>query len=82
MSVLEGKDLAPRTIRGVISTISALFNFAMTPQRRWVRANPCHGIELPAIPEPAEIRYLTPRSTASSPTPNPATARNSTTRST
>jgi integrase len=59
MSVLEAKDLAPRTIRGVISTISALFNFAMTPQRRWVRSNPCHGIELPAIPEPAEIRYLT-----------------------
>ena len=56
---LEGKDRAPKTIRNVIATISALFNFAQAPQRRWAATNPCEGLELPAIPEQTEIRFLT-----------------------
>ncbi len=53
----EGKELAPKTIRNIVATLSALFNFAM--QRRWAIANPCIGVELPAVPESGEIRFLT-----------------------
>jgi integrase len=53
----EGKELAPKTIRNIVATLSALFNFAM--QRRWATANPCIGVELPAVPESGEIRFLT-----------------------
>ena len=53
----EGKELAPKTIRNIVATLSALFNFAM--QRRWAIANPCDGVELPAVPESGEIRFLT-----------------------
>ncbi|MGB7159803.1 MAG: site-specific integrase, partial [Tepidisphaeraceae bacterium] len=59
IDILERKDLASRTIRGIVGTVSALFNFALAPQRRWVATNPCQGIELPAIPDPVEVRYLT-----------------------
>jgi integrase len=57
--VLEDKDLAPKTIRNVIATLSALFNFAKAPQRRWATTNPCEGVDLPAVPENGEIRFLT-----------------------
>src|SRR4051794_3049379 len=40
---LEDKDLAPKTIRNVVATLSALFNFAMGPRRRWAAPNPCQG---------------------------------------
>jgi len=59
LGVLEGKRLAPKTIHNVIGTLSTLFTFAQAPQRRWATANPCKGIELPAIPETTEIRFLT-----------------------
>jgi integrase len=59
ISVLEEKDLAPKTIRNVIATLSALFNFAKAPQRHWAASNPCEGVELPAVPERTEIRFLT-----------------------
>jgi integrase len=59
VSTLEEKDLSPKTIRNVIATLSALFNFARAPQRRWAAENPCEGVELPAVPERTEIRYLT-----------------------
>jgi integrase len=58
MGVLEGKGLAPKSVRNVIGTLSALFNFARAPQRRWASANPCEGLELPAAGERAEIRFL------------------------
>jgi site-specific recombinase XerD len=45
--VLEDKDLAAKTIRNVVATLSALFNFARRPQRRWATINPCEGIDLP-----------------------------------
>jgi integrase len=57
--VLEEKELAPKTIRNVVATLSALFNFAMGPRRRWATTNPCQGVDLPAVPETDEIRFLT-----------------------
>lgn len=59
MAVLEGKGLAPKSVRNVIGTLSALFTFAKAPQRRWTAANPCEGLELPAVAERTEIRFLT-----------------------
>ena len=59
VAVLEGKGLSPKSIQNVIATLSALFNFARAPQRRWATANPCEGVELPAVPESEEIRFLT-----------------------
>jgi integrase len=52
ISVLEGKGRSPKTIRNVTATLSALLN-------RYAGSNPCEGVELPAIPEKTEIRYLT-----------------------
>src|SRR4051794_25510364 len=43
--VLEGKGLSAKSIRNVIGTLSALFNFART--RDWASLNPCEGLELP-----------------------------------
>jgi integrase len=59
VALLERKRRAPATVRVVVATLSALFVFAKAPYRRWATFNPCEGIELPAIPEPTEIRYLT-----------------------
>ena len=59
LAVLEGKRLSPKSIRNVIATLSALFNFARAPQRGGRATNPCEGIELPAVPERTEIRFLT-----------------------
>jgi integrase len=59
ISNLETKGLSPKTIRNVIGTLSALFNFAKAPRRRWATFNPCDGAELPEIPETDEIRFLT-----------------------
>jgi integrase len=59
VSTLEEKDLSPKTIRNIVATLSALFNFAKAPQRRWATQNPCEGVELPAVPESTEIRFLT-----------------------
>lgn len=61
VSTLEEKDLAPKTIRDIVATLSALFNFAKAPRRRWAAENPCEGLDddLPAVPERTEIRFLT-----------------------
>jgi integrase len=59
LDVLEGKGLKPKTIRNVIAQLSALFNFARAPQRRWAGENPCEGIDLPAVATAHDIRYLT-----------------------
>lgn len=59
ISTLEGKGLAPKTIRDIVATLSALFNFAKAPRRRWAAENPCEGVELPAVPDRTEIRFLT-----------------------
>ena len=34
VTVLEGKRLAPKTIRNIVATLSALFNFAKAPRRQ------------------------------------------------
>jgi hypothetical protein len=59
VTVLEGKGLAPKTIRNILATLSALFTFARAPKRRWAASNPCDGVELPAVPDQSEIRFLT-----------------------
>jgi integrase-like protein len=59
VAVMEAKGLTPKTIRNVIATLSALFNFAMAPQRGWASVNPCQGLELPAVRSTADIRFLT-----------------------
>jgi integrase len=58
VATLEGKHLAPKTVRNVIGTVSALFNFAKAPHRAWATVNPCEGLELPAAPAATEIRFL------------------------
>lgn len=58
MSVLEGY-LAAKTVRNVIGTLSALFNYARQPRNRWATVNPCQGLELPAGERSQEIRFLT-----------------------
>lgn len=59
VALLERMGRAPATVRGVVATLSALFVFAKAPYRRWATINPCEGIDLPALPERNEIRYLT-----------------------
>jgi integrase len=58
VAVLEGKGLSPKSIHNYVGTLSALFNFAKGPQRRWAAVNPCDGVELPGVPEHDEIRFL------------------------
>jgi hypothetical protein len=40
---LEGKGLKPKSVRNIVATLSALFNFARAPQRGWATANPAKG---------------------------------------
>ena len=49
--LLEGQGLRPKSVRNYIGTLSALFNYARGPQRRWATENPCDGVELPGVPE-------------------------------
>jgi integrase len=56
--LLEGHGLKPKSVRNYIGILSALFNYARGPQRRWATENPCDGVELPGVPEADEIRYL------------------------
>jgi integrase len=59
VAVLEGKGLAPKTVRNVIATLSSLYTFAQAPRRAWAATNPCVGIELAAVPDHTGIRFLT-----------------------
>ncbi|MDQ3675459.1 MAG: tyrosine-type recombinase/integrase, partial [Actinomycetota bacterium] len=59
VAALDGKRLAPKSIRNIVATLSALFAFAKTPQRGWAATNPCEGIELPVVPDCSEVRFLT-----------------------
>ena len=47
---------APKTIRNVAGTLHSLFEFAV--RRRWVDANPCKQVDLPAVRPTADIRFL------------------------
>lgn len=59
IGALERRGLSPKTVRDKLATLGAFFNFAKAPQRRWAITNPCEGVELPAIPDAQEIRFLT-----------------------
>ena len=58
MATMEGKGVGPKSIRNYLGTLSAIFNFAKGPRRRWATWNPCEGIELPAVPDHEGFRYL------------------------
>jgi integrase len=59
VTTLERQSLAPKTVRNVLATLSAVCSFAKAPQRAWLASNPCDGVELPAVPDATEIRFLT-----------------------
>ena len=52
------RTMAPKTVRNVIATLSAVLRFGAAPRRRWVTSNAATGAELPAVPEAEEVRYL------------------------
>lgn len=58
IAALEVRGVGPKSIRNYIGTLSAMLNFAKAPRRRWVRENVCDGVELPAVAERSEIRFL------------------------
>jgi integrase len=58
IAVLEAKGLASKSIQNYIGTLGAIFTFATHPRRRWASANPCRGVELPAVAEASEVRAL------------------------
>jgi integrase len=57
LATLEGKGLAPKTVKNILATLSALFIFAH--KRGWAGENPCEGVEPPAASPSTEIRFLT-----------------------
>jgi len=58
VALMEERDLSPKSIANYVGTLGALFAFAMHPRRGWATTNPCRGVELPAVPECVEIRFL------------------------
>lgn len=58
MTLMESKDIEPKTIRNQLGTLSAIFNYAKGPRRRWATSNPCEGLELPSVPAHEGFRYL------------------------
>ncbi|MET0511011.1 MAG: site-specific integrase [Thermoleophilaceae bacterium] len=58
VSLMETNGLKPKSIRNYIGTLSALFAYAQGPRRRWASSNPCAGVDLPAVEQSAEIRFL------------------------
>lgn len=57
---MEDAGLAPKSIHNYIGTISALYGYGMRPRVEWATLNPCEGIDLPAVEESSEIRFLKP----------------------
>jgi integrase len=47
----------PKTIRNVASTLHSAFELAI--RRRWITSNPCKLVDLPAVPQSPEVRFLT-----------------------
>ena len=58
VAVLEARELAAKSIHNYVGILSAICNYAMAPQRRWLNFNPCADVELPGVPEHDEIRFL------------------------
>jgi integrase len=59
VGMLEAKELAPKTIRNIVGTLSAFFNFAKLPRNRWAAVNPCEGVEILAPDVDHDVRFLT-----------------------
>ena len=57
--MLEARELAPKTIRNIVGTLSALFNFAKLPKHRWAASNPCEGVEIEVPEVEHDVRFLT-----------------------
>jgi hypothetical protein len=46
---------APKTARNILGTLDSVFELAV--RRRWVDANPCKLIDLPAAKPSGDIRF-------------------------
>lgn len=57
--MLEDRGLSPKTIRNLVGTLSALFNFAKLPRNRWAASNPCEGVEIVVAEADHDVRFLT-----------------------
>jgi integrase len=60
VALQQRRGLSAKSIRTYIGTLSALFNYAAAPQRRWVAHNPARGVELPPKQDNQDIRFLDP----------------------
>jgi integrase len=58
VALMEDKRLKAKSIRNYNGTLSALFNYARSRRRPLATSNPCEGVELPAVEERTEIRFL------------------------
>ena len=56
--IRRSKRLSPASIRKVVSTLHALFGFAV--KRGWASSNPVDSIELPEVTRSEDTRFLTP----------------------
>ncbi|HEX5307628.1 MAG TPA: tyrosine-type recombinase/integrase [Solirubrobacteraceae bacterium] len=59
MCAMAAQGVGAKSIRNYVGTLSAIFRYSMHPRRRWASTNPCEAIDLPALPNSTEIRYLT-----------------------
>ena len=60
IALLQRRGLSAKSIRTYVGTLSALFNYAAAPQRKWVAHNPARGVELPPKQDNHDIRFLDP----------------------
>jgi integrase len=60
IALMQRQRLGAKSIRTYVGTLSAIFNYAVAPQRRWAAHNPVQGVELPPKQDCAEIRFLDP----------------------
>ena len=60
IALLQRRGLSAKSIRTYVGTLSALFNYAAAPQRKWVAHNPAQGVELPPKQDSQDIRFLDP----------------------
>lgn len=59
VDTMEQAGLSAKSIHNYIGTLGALYRYGMNPRRGWATVNPTEGVELPAIPQSDEIRFLT-----------------------
>lgn len=52
-----GKPASPKSIRLYMGTLHSTFELAI--RRRWIVLNPCKLVDLPALPDRTDIRFLT-----------------------